>query len=387
MALRRERVIPRDFVNRFLERLSSGKLDRDRAAELCRANDSPVARVFAMVVSYWGQPAATIRQAIGYDAAGEVTDLKRNVRVLNGTATLAPLLGLLGTVIGMIQSFDALGGRVGPAKGEALAQGISLALVTTALGLAIAIVSVAAYYYLLNRVDVLVRDLDEQRPAGHRPGLRRGDPADAGRPPARPRRRRATTPRHESRDPRLTADVRRRSPAAIVTDRPTRGGSPPMLSDRHQADELPHINMTPMVDVVLCLLVFFMAATRLYDWDENEFAVSVPEVADAAPLTAAPDDLTLTIVRPGKVAVGDDDLRPRRPRRRCSTKARDALRRPGRGDPGRRHAELSGPRRRPLRLRRRRHPQRPAPRPPRDGAGTAGADGESTGLTTAEPRS
>ena len=49
-----------------------------------------------------------------------------------------------------------------------------------------------------------------------------------------------------------------------------------MLSDRHHAEELPHINMTPMVDVVLCLLVFFMAATRLYDWDENEFVVSVP---------------------------------------------------------------------------------------------------------------
>ena len=161
VALRRERVIPRDFVARFLERLSSGKLDRDRAAELCKANDSPVARVFAMVVSYWGQPAATIRQAIGYDAAGEVTDLKRNIRVLNGTSTLAPLLGLLGTVVGMIQSFDALGGRVGTSKGEALAHGISLALVATAMGLAIAVVSVVAYYYLLNRVDLLIRDLDE----------------------------------------------------------------------------------------------------------------------------------------------------------------------------------------------------------------------------------
>ena len=161
VALRRNRVIPKDFVNRFLERLSSGKLDRDRAIELCRANESPVSRVFARIVGYWGQPAATIRQAIGYDAAGEVADLKRNVRALNGTATLAPLLGLLGTVIGMIQSFDALGGRVGPAKGEALAQGISLALVTTALGLGIAIVSVTVYYYLLSKVDVLVRALDD----------------------------------------------------------------------------------------------------------------------------------------------------------------------------------------------------------------------------------
>src|SRR5438132_9296939 len=77
-----------------------------------------------------------------------------------------------------------------------------------------------------------------------------------------------------------------------------------MLASRVQADELPVINMTPMVDVVLCLLVFFMAATRLYDWDENEFVVSVPQVAEAGPLTAAPEDLTLTVVKPGLVAVG-----------------------------------------------------------------------------------
>ena len=66
-----------------------------------------------------------------------------------------------------------------------------------------------------------------------------------------------------------------------------------MLASRSQVDEPPVINMTPMVDVILCLLVFFMAATRLYDWDESEFVVNVPEVAEAAPLTAAPDDLIL----------------------------------------------------------------------------------------------
>jgi biopolymer transport protein ExbD len=81
-----------------------------------------------------------------------------------------------------------------------------------------------------------------------------------------------------------------------------------MLADRLQSDELPQINMTPMVDVVLCLLVFFMAATRLYDWDENEFTVKVPEVADAAPLTSAPDDLTLTVLAPNKVALKDQML-------------------------------------------------------------------------------
>ncbi len=162
MALRRERVVPREFVERFLERLSSGKLDRERALELCRAHDSSAARVFALVVNTWGQPGATIRQMIAYDGVGEVVELKRNLRVLSAMATLGPLLGLLGTVVGIIQSFDALGGRVGPARGEALAQGISLALVATAFGLAIAITAVVFYYFFLNRVDVLVRELDDR---------------------------------------------------------------------------------------------------------------------------------------------------------------------------------------------------------------------------------
>jgi biopolymer transport protein ExbB len=165
VALRRSRVIPRDFVQRFTERLATGKLDRDRAVELCKAQESPVARIFAHAVRYWGQPAALIRQAIDADAAAEVLELKRNVRVLNATATLAPLLGLLGTVIGLIEAFDALGVggmRTGVSKSEQLAHGISLALVTTALGLAIAVISVALYYYLLHRADVLVRELDDQ---------------------------------------------------------------------------------------------------------------------------------------------------------------------------------------------------------------------------------
>jgi len=76
-----------------------------------------------------------------------------------------------------------------------------------------------------------------------------------------------------------------------------------MLASRNQTDEPPVINMTPMVDVILCLLVFFMAATRLYDWDDSEFLVNVPEVAEAAPATAAPDDLVLTVVRRGVVSI------------------------------------------------------------------------------------
>lgn len=78
-----------------------------------------------------------------------------------------------------------------------------------------------------------------------------------------------------------------------------------MRADRYPAEEPPFINMTPMVDVMLCLLIFFMAATRLYDWEESQFQIKVPEVGTAAPLTSAPQDLTLLINEPGKVLVGE----------------------------------------------------------------------------------
>jgi len=78
-----------------------------------------------------------------------------------------------------------------------------------------------------------------------------------------------------------------------------------MLASRNQPDDAPVINMTPMVDVILCLLVFFMAATRLYDWDESEFVVSVPEVAEARPASAAPDDLILVNAKRGVVSIDE----------------------------------------------------------------------------------
>lgn len=161
-ATRRGRVIPRDFTHRFMERLSQGKLDRERALELCKARDCPIARVFAHAARYWGHSASEIRQAVAFDGAGEILDLKRNVRVLNGIATLAPLLGLLGTVVGLIESFESLGGKVGTAKGDALAHGISLALVATAAGLTIAAFAVCMQMFLSHRIDRLAREMDDK---------------------------------------------------------------------------------------------------------------------------------------------------------------------------------------------------------------------------------
>jgi biopolymer transport protein ExbB len=161
-SLRRSRIVPREFVNRFLDRLGSGKLDRERALDLCKANDSPASRVFSQILLMWGEPAGQIRAAIGQAVGAEYVQLRRNIRVLNATASLAPLIGLLGTVVGIIESFNALGGKNVPSKSAALAEGIGLALVMTALGLVVAIGSVVAYYYLLGKLDASITALEQE---------------------------------------------------------------------------------------------------------------------------------------------------------------------------------------------------------------------------------
>jgi biopolymer transport protein ExbB len=187
VVLRRSRVIPRTFVERFMERLREGELDRGKALELCRDSGSPIANVFAVVVQNWGQKASEIRGAVNDGAQSELFYLRRGIRALSGIATLAPLLGLFGTVIGMIRAFHALSEKVGAGKTELLAQGISLALVATATGLAVAIVAASSYYFLLGRVDALVQEMDllANDLVGH--VAAEGRPSSEKAPHARPR--------------------------------------------------------------------------------------------------------------------------------------------------------------------------------------------------------
>jgi biopolymer transport protein ExbD len=79
-----------------------------------------------------------------------------------------------------------------------------------------------------------------------------------------------------------------------------------MLHGKAQTEESLFINLTPMIDVILTLLIFFMAATKLYDWDESKLDVQVPVVSSAQPLTDAPDDIKLRVTWDGNVAYNDD---------------------------------------------------------------------------------
>jgi len=158
--LRRSRVIPKPFVTRFMQQLSEAKLDRQQALDLCEENGSPVAQVFAGAVRKWGRPGVEVEQGV-IDSGERVTNgLRRYLRVFYGVATVGPLLGLMGTVLGMIQTFNVIAAADAQGRPELLAGGIAKALLNTAGGLSVAIPASILYVFFVSRVDRLVIEID-----------------------------------------------------------------------------------------------------------------------------------------------------------------------------------------------------------------------------------
>ena len=160
ISLRRGRVIPGPFVRRFLTQLREGQLDREKAIKLCDENKSPVAIVFAAAMKKWGKTSVEVEQAI-LDAGERVANqLRRHLRMLNGISQVSPLFGLLGTVVGMILSFNAIAGTAVDGQREMMAAGIAQALIATAAGMGVAIPALLSYLYFLGRVDSLITEID-----------------------------------------------------------------------------------------------------------------------------------------------------------------------------------------------------------------------------------
>jgi biopolymer transport protein ExbB len=148
------------FVDRFLLQLRENALDRADALERCEDDSSHVARVFAAAVRKWGKPAVEVEQAVIDEGERIANVLRRYLRVLNGVSTVSPLLGLLGTVWGMIQAFNVIATSPAMGRAEMLAGGISVALITTATGLLVAIPALIFYLYFVGRVDSLIMEID-----------------------------------------------------------------------------------------------------------------------------------------------------------------------------------------------------------------------------------
>ena len=120
ISLRRRNVIPKAFVKRFLEQVEEDQIDSREAMVRCRENGSPVAQVFAAAVTKWERPAVEVEQAI-IDAGERVaSQLRKYLRLFNGISTISPLLGLLGTVVGMIRAFNTIAAADGMGRPELL---------------------------------------------------------------------------------------------------------------------------------------------------------------------------------------------------------------------------------------------------------------------------
>ncbi|MDK1031278.1 MAG: MotA/TolQ/ExbB proton channel family protein [Planctomycetia bacterium] len=164
LSLRRSKILPDEAVAKLkaATSLTEGKLDaRSLMAEM-RAQESPISRVAVAGLRRAGRSLPEIEKAIEDAGEKEADNMRRNCRVLAIVASISPLLGLLGTVLGMIKAFmtvaaseEALG-RTGE-----LASGIYEALVTTATGLTIAIPALVLYHIYVGRVDKLVGEMDE----------------------------------------------------------------------------------------------------------------------------------------------------------------------------------------------------------------------------------
>ncbi len=163
LGLRRRKVLPAVLVSR-LGTLGEkkGGLDPRRAYKLCQQYPSAAANVIKTMLLKVGRPQAELEHAVSEALNREAARLYANVRWLSLAAGVTPLMGLLGTVLGMIKAFLATASLpTGANKAEALAEGIYQALVTTAAGLSVAIPAAIAAHLFEGRIQNLLRELDE----------------------------------------------------------------------------------------------------------------------------------------------------------------------------------------------------------------------------------
>jgi biopolymer transport protein ExbB len=163
IGLRRTRVMPQQLVDELSQLATSpGGFDPRKAYRLCQRFPSSAANVIRAMLLKVGRPHAEVEHAVSEASEREATRLYANVRWLNLTAAEAPLLGLLGTVWGMIVAFfNTTQLAPGQNKFDFLAEGIYVALVTTLGGLAVAIPAAILAHYFEGRIQELFHRIDE----------------------------------------------------------------------------------------------------------------------------------------------------------------------------------------------------------------------------------
>ena len=158
LSLRRNRILKYDVLQRIEELLRDRKIPE--ASTLCKRYPSSMTRILLAAILNHDKSRQEIKEIIEDAGRQEVPVLERYLTILGTIASISVLLGLLGTVTGMIRTFNAIA-ALGYGHPEALAGGISEALVATATGLSIAIPTLVMYNFFTSKVDSLVIEMEK----------------------------------------------------------------------------------------------------------------------------------------------------------------------------------------------------------------------------------
>jgi biopolymer transport protein ExbB len=157
-SLRRSVVLPTKEIGEIEEAVRAG--DVDTAVQMCGDHNTAMSRILWVALNNRGVRRAVMKEILEEIGRQEVAHLERYIGVLGVIAAISPLLGLLGTVLGMIEVFQVISIE-GVGKADVLAGGISTALNTTAAGLSVAIPSLVAYRFFESRVNSFVIEIEQ----------------------------------------------------------------------------------------------------------------------------------------------------------------------------------------------------------------------------------
>ena len=156
--IRQAETDPELITDRVRQYVRSG--DVQGAIAYCNSEDKPITRILKRGLERLGRPISEIQDAVQSAGKYEAFELEKRTDWLASISGVAPMLGFLGTVIGMIRAFQDIQNLQGNVNPSVLAGGIWEALLTTAAGLAVGIIALIFYNYLLNRIRRLINDME-----------------------------------------------------------------------------------------------------------------------------------------------------------------------------------------------------------------------------------
>lgn len=149
---------PDAFIGKIKEMVLKGDINGARL--LCAQFDSPIARMIEKGVARIGSPLKNIEASIENVGKIELFKLEKNLGILATVSGAAPMMGFLGTVIGMVEAFIAIAQEEGSVSPKLLSSGIYTAMITTVAGLIVGIMAYLAYNYLVTRVSKVVHRME-----------------------------------------------------------------------------------------------------------------------------------------------------------------------------------------------------------------------------------